>query len=302
MSGPFAVPERDMAPVHTAAQSETQIAAQPPMSGSRAVLLAVLGLIVGTWSTVCGVGGGIFAVPILHYVFGMPLKMAIGNSLVLVAASTSSATLSEMLRSDASMHWDVIAALVAASLVGTQVGFQVARRLDTLKLKLVFCVVLVIVAAEVLFDFARPAAAPAAVDAVFRVHAIDWVTIGCIGFGAGFVAPMLGVGGGLVAVPALFLGFPTLGYLGARSSSLAMSMFTAWQSVWLYRGDRHVHVPTAAWFSGGAMIGGLVGVMVVHVPGVPVVAQRLLGVTLSFVAVRFAWDVWRAWRTRHTRR
>jgi hypothetical protein len=37
----------------------------------------------------CGIGGGVFAVPLLHYAYGMPLKIAIANSLVLVAASTS---------------------------------------------------------------------------------------------------------------------------------------------------------------------------------------------------------------------
>lgn len=279
--------------------SEPRAAVDPALrtqtlTGARAVWLCVLGVLVGTWSSACGVGGGIFAVPILHYGFGMPLKMAISNSLILVASSTSSATLAEMLHADSAIEWRVVGILVATSFIGTQLGYRVSRGLETIALKRIFCIVLTIVAVEVLFDFTPGGAADRAGSGVFEFDAITVVAIAAIGFVAGFVAPLLGIGGGLIAVPALFLGFPALGYLAARATSMAMSVFASWQSVWLYRRDRHVHVPTAAWFAAGAVAGGYLGVMLVHVPGVSSVAQRLLGLTLAFVAARFAWDVWRS--------
>ncbi len=264
------------------------------VTGARAAILFVLGTLVGAWSSACGVGGGVFAVPILHYGFGMPLKMAIGNSLILVAASTLSATLTEALHSDSAIRWDVVGILVATSFVGTQIGFKVARRLETLALKRIFAVILAIVAIEVLFDFKPGTAAERAAVGEFHLDAIRVTAIAAIGFASGFVAPLLGIGGGLIAVPALFLGFPALGYLAARASSMAMSVFASWQSAWLYRGDRHVHWPTALWFAGGAVAGGFFGVTLVHVPGVASVAQRLLGATLAFVAARFAWDALRS--------
>ncbi|MFN0243627.1 MAG: sulfite exporter TauE/SafE family protein [Planctomycetota bacterium] len=266
-----------------------------PLSRARAVALAVLGLLVGTWCTICGVGGGIFAVPLLHYVFGMPLQVAIGNSLVLVAAMTTSATGVEMLRGDGSLHLDLVLVLVAGSLVGTRLGVAASRRVNALTLKRVFSVLLVVVAIELAFEFGRPASVAVASEP-FAVHSRDVVTIAAIGLASGFVAPLLGIGGGLVAVPALFFGFPALGFLGARAASTAMSMVNGWQSVWLLRGDRHVDVATAIWFAGGAMIGGWLGVSLVHVPGVALVAQRMLALTLCFVAARFAWDGWLARR------
>lgn len=278
----------------TVTSADAPAAPARTVTGSRAALLLVLGVVVGTWSSACGVGGGIFAVPILHYLFGMPLKMAIGNSLVLVAASTTSATIAEVMRNDSAVHWDVVAILVAASFLGTQLGFKVARGLATLALKRIFCVMLLVVAFEVLLDVRLGSATDSAASDAFGLTIMGGVATAAIGFAAGFVAPLLGIGGGLVAVPALFLGFPSLGYLAARASSMAMSMCASWQSVWLYRRDRHVHVPTAAWFSAGAVVGGFLGVLLVHVPGASIVAQRLLGLTLCFVAARFAWDVWRA--------
>jgi uncharacterized membrane protein YfcA len=264
------------------------------VTGARAALLVVLGVLVGTWSSACGVGGGVFAVPILHYLFGMPLKMAIGNSLILVAASTFSATITEVAHADSAIRWDVVGILVTTSFLGTQLGYKLARGLETLALKRIFCIVLAIVAIEVLFDFKPGTAAERAAAGEFHLDAVNITAIAAIGFVSGFVAPLLGIGGGLIAVPALFLGFPALGYLAARASSMAMSVFASWQSVWLYRKDRQVHVPTAAWFAAGAVCGGYLGVMLVHVPGVSSVAQRLLGLTLAFVAARFAWDVWRS--------
>jgi uncharacterized membrane protein YfcA len=98
-------------------------------------------------------------------------------------------------------------------------------------------------------------------------------------------------------VPGLFLGLPALGYASARACSTAMSVVNSWQSVWLYRREKKIHAPTAAWFAGGALAGGILGDQLIHVPFVVAIAEKLLSATIFFVAVRFAWDVWRSQRT-----
>lgn len=272
--------------------------AKATLGPRRGLVLAILGFLVGAWSAVCGIGGGIFAVPILHYLYGMSLRAAIANSLVLVAASTTSATVSEIVRLDSRLHLPIVAVLIATCFLGTQLGFRAAQKLDTRKLKIVFCFVLAAVALQVMFAPAYRGDETLADATTFALSTRDVVLVAVFGLAAGFVAPLLGIGGGLVAVPALFLGLPQLGYLGARASSMAMSMFAGWQSVWLYRKQRHVEIAAALWFAGGALLGGWLGVLLVHVPSVSTIAQKMLAATLLFVAGRFAWDVWCSRRER----
>jgi len=255
------------------------------------VVLVLAGLMIGAWSALCGIGGGVFAVPLLHYAFKLPLRVAVGSSLLLVASSTSSATLNELLRDDGAIHGRIALILIATSLVGARLGFVVAQRLDARVLKGVFVAVLLLVAAELVFAPLGRAASGAALGPALVLDGVGHVWVALIGLGAGFVAPLLGVGGGLVAVPALFLGIAELGFLSARASSMAMSVVTAWQSGWLYRREQQVELRLGLWLALGALGGGWIGVALVHIPGATVVAQRLLAATLVFVALRFLADV-----------
>jgi uncharacterized protein len=261
---------------------------RPAVAPSRAVALGILGLAIGAWSTLCGIGGGVFAVPLLHYAYGFELRAAIANSLWLVAASTSAATIAEVARRDSVLDYRVLAVLVFASLAGTRAGFWISQRISTRALKLVFCVLLALVGAKVLFT--TPAHA-AAVAVPLEPTPLEYAGVATVGLLAGLVAPLLGIGGGLVAVPGLFLGIPSIGYATARACSTGMSVFNSWQSVWLYRKERLSRPSTAVALAGGALIGGVAGDQLIHVPGVVPVAQRLLAFTLFLAAGRFAWDL-----------
>ncbi len=255
---------------------------------SRALLLVVLGLVIGSWGSLCGIGGGIFAVPLFHYGFGLPMPRAVASSLVLVAVMTSGGTLAELLRADGALRWDVFGVLVATSWIGTQLGYRLARRMQVRTLKLCFCVLLVLVAAEILLSQESRAARAAA---PFAWDALALAFVAGTGLAAGFVAPLLGIGGGLIAVPALLLGPTSLGYLGARACSTAMSMCNGWQSVWLYREQGGVELGIALWASLGALGGSWIGVALAHVPGVTRAAELVVVATLLLVAARFAWDL-----------
>jgi len=259
--------------------------------------LLFLGALMGTYSTLCGIGGGVFAVPLLHYVYRMPLRSAVANSLVLVAASTASATLLEAVHRESALRFDVVAALVAGSLVGSRIGFVLARRASTFALKCFFALLLSGVAIQLLAgngvsDVFDPGLAG------YEPTSGDYALVGVVGLAAGIVAPLLGIGGGLVAVPALLYLLPGLGFLAARACSMAMSTVTAWQSVWLYRRDGEIHGPAALWLAGGAVGGAAVGIQLVHVEAVTRSARVLVAFALLFAAARFAWDLWPRGRSR----
>jgi len=254
----------------------------------RALVLFLLGIVIGTWGSLCGIGGGIFAVPVFHFLYRMPLKDAVANSLILVAVMTTGGTLVELAQPGNALHWDVVLVLVATSWIGTQIGFRVAQRLEVRTLKLVFCVLLVAVAVEILLS-SRDRRALAGGPLEWNASLVALVAT--TGLAAGFVAPLLGIGGGLVAVPALLFVLPSMGYLGARACSTAMSACNGWQSVWLYRKRDGLQIATAATASAGALVGSWIGVRIAHIPGITFFGELIVALTLLLVAGRFAWDL-----------
>ena len=267
-------------------------APEKPPFGAR-VRLAFMGACVATYGAVCGIGGGLFMTPILHYVRKMPLKNAVATSLALVSASTVAATITEMSIGKSELtgeRWQIVAALVVGSLLGAQAGFRVAKRIDVTKLKVMFAVVLVITGLRLLFqESPTVSAAGLAVDP----DTVDLLLSSLVGFASGFLAPLLGIGGGLVAVPALFFGFPNLGYLGARACGMAMGACASTRSLWLYSRDGVVDRDRAIALAVGAAVGACGGVLLVHKDGAEQVAKILMGVTLWVVAARFLWDVYK---------
>jgi len=253
-------------------------------------VLALTGSVITAVCSMCGVGGGVYAVPTLHYGFGMPLRSAVATSLGLVAAATGTATISELVHPDSALFGSIVLVLVLASLLGAQLGFWISQRLRTRGLKAVFALVLGFVGWKLLSSGASGDGAPL----VGFVPGMEHLAIAAgIGLVAGVVVPLLGVGGGLVVVPALLFGMPEVGYLGARAAAMAMGAVTSVRSLWMYAREGRVHVPTARWFATGALVGAAVGVWIVHKDGAAAWGRTLLGVTLCLAALRFALDVLR---------
>ena len=174
--------------------------------------------------------------------------------------------------------------------MGAQAGFRVAKRIDVTKLKVMFAIVLVLTGLRLLFQ-----QSPTVSAAGFEVepNTVDLLLSSVVGFVAGFLAPLLGIGGGLVAVPALFFGFPNLGYLGARACGMAMGACASTRSLWLYSRDGVIDRDRAVVLAAGAAVGACAGVLLVHKDGAEQVAKVLMGVTLWVVAARFLWDVYK---------
>ncbi len=268
----------------------------PVSARPRRLPLAVLGLAIGTYSALCGIGGGVFAVPLLHYVHRIPLRTAVAESLVLVAASTTSATLIELAHPESALRLDMVLALVAGSLIGARLGFGLSRRVSTNGLKAWFAVFLAAIAVQMLVDGGTRDAFGAALAPQAALAPSQWALVAATGLVAGASAPIFGIGGGLVAVPILIHLFPDLGFLAARACSLAMSMVAALQSLFLYRQGGELKEPAALWLAGGGLVGAALGVQLVHVPAVTSAARGLVAFALAFAALRFGWDLWRARR------
>jgi len=232
-----------------------------------------------------GVGGGLFTVPALYMLWRLPLRSAVATGLVLVSANAATATVAESLHPDSALEWRVVGILLVGALSGAQLGYAVQKRLPARLVKQVFVVVLFLAGAKVASEVFWPPPTPAA-DA-FELGARQIAAALVAGFGGGFLAPLLGVGGGLLVVPGLLVGAPQLGYAAVRACSMAMATVTSARSAWMHMRDGHVEWRCAAWLAGGALVGGALGVQLFHVPGMEAVARIALTFMLWFVAYKF---------------
>ncbi|MEM7310050.1 MAG: sulfite exporter TauE/SafE family protein [Planctomycetota bacterium] len=259
--------------------------------GGRDLALLPVGFLIACVGAICGIGGGLFTVPILHFVRGLELKRAVATALVLVLTTTSFSTVGELLRDAPQLHLSLVAFVAGGALIGAQIGFAVAERIPARALRAVFVVVLLAASYKLAFGGqAAPADAGAGewLDSAARVRAF------VAGVGGGFLAPLLGVGGGLLMVPALFLGIPGIGFNEARATSLAAGAVGALRSVILHGRAGRIEVGAVAPLAVGAIGGALVGVQLVHLGEMVEVGRRLLAAILAFVALRFLRDLVRA--------
>ncbi|MEZ6017831.1 MAG: sulfite exporter TauE/SafE family protein [Planctomycetota bacterium] len=255
---------------------------------ARAAGLVIAGALIAVVGAVCGIGGGLFAVPLLHYGFGLPLRRSVATSLALVFATSTAATLAELVHADGALLWSVALPLIGGALVGSKYGFKLSKRIPDLALKGLFLVALSLVGARMWWMPAGPIQpAPGA----HVLAALEVASVIVLGLLAGAIAPLLGIGGGLVVVPGLLFLLPDIGGLGARAASLAMAVPNAARSLQLYAREGAIEKGPALWFAGGALVGGVLGVELVHIPGVARLGQLLLGGILLVTAARFGVDI-----------
>ena len=104
------------------------------------------------------------------------------------------------------------------------------------------------------------------------------------GLAAGFLSGTIGIGGGLLFVPTMTVGF-RLSQAVAQGTSLVAIVPTAIVGGFTHLREGNVLVRPALWMGGGGVVGAVVGALVaVEVPG-PILA-RIWGGFLVFSAYR----------------
>ncbi len=245
------------------------------------------GLGIGLAGALCGIGGGIFAGPLLHAVRGLPLKRAAASAILVVLATTLAATAAELLRADSALDWAIVLPLALGALAGAQLGFALAKRCDERGLKRLFVVFLALAGLRVLF-FTEALAAPGALGR----SAASALALG-IGLAGGTLTPLLGVAGGVVMVPALFL-FLAQPFGAARAAALAAGAVSALRALVLHARARNISFALGLPLAVGALFGALLGVLAAHDSRLVHGGRILLGGVMLVQAGRFALELWRA--------
>ncbi len=114
---------------------------------------------------------------------------------------------------------------------------------------------------------------------------VTYIIAIAIGVLAGVASGFMGIGGGVVIIPALafILGFDQ--HLAQGTSLAAMVPPIGILAAYVYYKSGHVNIPVAALIAAGFIVGGMVGAKVV-VNVDPGVLRRVFGVVLLLLALR----------------
>lgn len=110
--------------------------------------IALHGIAVGVLTGLVGVGGGFLIVPALVLLSGMPMKLAIGTSLVIVAAKSYSGFAGYV--GAVPVDWTTMGMFTALTVAGSFAGTRIAHRFSHEKLQKGFAVFLFVVATYII--------------------------------------------------------------------------------------------------------------------------------------------------------
>jgi uncharacterized membrane protein YfcA len=263
------------------------------------LLMVAGGAAAGLFGSLLGLGGGVLIVPLLTLGFGLPLRDAVGVSLVCVIMTSSAAAGVYLERHVANLRLGMTLELFTA--FGALLGGSIAFLLDERLLSLLFAGLLAYVA--VTMARARPMApfeAPAALDPAaasgppqptmvdqlsgdgYRVRNLRLGAVGATG--AGVVSALLGIGGGIVKVPLMHLGMGIPLRVATATSNLMIGITAAASTViYVLHGgiDPYVAGPTAI----GVFLGATVGSRFGHRVNLRLL-RMLFVVVLAYTAVQ----------------
>ena len=221
--------------------------------------MLVGGLAAGVFGSLLGLGGGLLIVPLLSIGFGLPLREAVGVSLVCVIVTSSASAGVFLQRRQADLRLGMTLELFTA--MGAIVGGLVAFLLDERVLAFLFAGLLVYVAVTMARSSSGGSAGSDAAQPIGPpYHRLPAAIAGSVG--AGVFSALLGVGGGTVKVPVmhLLMGIP-LRVATATSNLMIGITASASAFVYLLRGGIDVYAvgPTAVGVFIGASLGSRFG-------------------------------------------
>jgi uncharacterized membrane protein YfcA len=216
--------------------------------------LAALGALAGAVGALTGIGGGLIITPVLTLLFGVPIHQAIGTSLCCVIATSSGAAASYVEHRLADIRLGMT--LELATTTGAVSGALVAGKLPREALAILFGALLVYAGGTMVRRSLQAATAEPDAVAAYTIRRLPAGLFGSAG--AGIVSGLLGVGGGPIKVPLMYL-VMRVPFKVATATSNFMIGVTAAASAFIYysRGDVRLLItaPTAIGVFVGANLG-----------------------------------------------
>jgi hypothetical protein len=124
--------------------------ADEPGAPPHQLLMLSVGFGVGVLTGVIGIGGGFLIVPALVVLGRVPMKSAVGTSLLVIAMNSASGYLGHHGQGD--VPWTFVLGFTGVALVGIVAGTALVRHIPTKQLKRAFALLLVVIGVLVLWQ------------------------------------------------------------------------------------------------------------------------------------------------------
>ena len=235
-------------------------------------IVALVGLAAGALGGLFGVGGGLIIVPGLVLVVKLERRLAHGTSLA-ATLPIALASLSTYV-ANGNVDWAVAPLMAIGTVTGAIVGTKLLTILPTRTITIVFIVTVLATAVRLFL----------ATETTGRDNLTAWsgVLLVIVGFATGTLSGLLGIGGGVVMVPAmvvLFGMFPVI----AKGTSVAVIVPTSIMGTIRNRANANVDLQVAAVAGGFGVLSAIAGGTIADDIS-PSVSNVMFGFLLLFVA------------------
>lgn len=235
-----------------------------------------IGIATGVLSGLMGVGGGIIAVPAMVGAIGVSQHRAHGTSLAMMVLTATASAIIYTTRGQ--VNWPLALLLAVGTVSGAHVGARLMPRVPARHLRQFFGLFILLIGLNMVIGIAPTAQGQAV---ALPVEIVEGVLIGLV---AGVLSGLLGIGGGVIMVPAMVFLLGTAQHV-AQGVSLAVIVPTAITGAVTHYRHGNV-VPRLAIVLGvGAVLGALAGAWVAGLLD-PTWLRRGFGVFVVVVAAR----------------
>lgn len=118
-------------------KNKTHMTPMRVSSAVRIAMIALVGLLVGGMAGFVGAGGGFLIIPALVFIAGLPMRIAVGTSLMIIALQSLMGFAGDMSRGLV-VNWSLLGKVVAFAAVGIVFGSAMSNKIKEQKLKTMF--------------------------------------------------------------------------------------------------------------------------------------------------------------------
>ena len=255
----------------------------------------LLGLFVGLFAGMLGIGGGMLLVPLLVFMFSaqnLPadriLHLALGTSLTTIVFTSLSSVRAHHMRG--AVRWDIVRGAVAGLVVGTFLGAFVADWLESRFLAVVFIIFVSYTATQMLLDV-KPGPSRRLPGPVGMAGGSGVV---------GLISSLVGGGGGMVSIPLMVMCNVPMRNAVGTSAALGFPIALSGAVGYIYTGLGQEHLPAMS--LGYVYLPALIGIVVGTFVTVPIGARlahsmpvtrlkKIFALILFALAASMLWSV-----------